>query len=125
MTPQPATQLKQGVNDIPIRDKDRMPKPPLNIRRSRSLAGDVWFARGEAYFKAGRVFELNVHNSKLSARVTGTSDYRVSMRIENDDLIFSCTCPLGVHKAITRHQKPGSVTEVKKAAPSAQHCGRV
>ena len=66
-----------------------MPKPPINFRKIRSLAGDVWFARGEAYFKAGRVFELNVHNSKLSARVTGTSDYRVSMRIENDDLIFS------------------------------------
>jgi len=116
MTPQPATQLKQGLNDIPIRNKDRMPKPPLNIRRIRSLAGDVWFARGEAYFKAGRVFELNVHNSKLSARVTGprTISY-----------FFSWTCPLGVHKAITKHQKPGSVTEVKKAAPSAQHCGRV
>ncbi len=36
------------------------------------------------------------------------------MRIENDDLIFSWTCPLGVHKAITKHQKPGSVNEVKK-----------
>ena len=60
MTPQPATQLKQGLNDIPIRNKDRMPKPALNIRTIRSLAGDVWFARREAYFKAGRVFELNV-----------------------------------------------------------------
>ena len=43
------------------------------------------------------------------------------MRIENDDLIFSRGLALlGVHKAITKHQKPGSVTEVKKAAPSAQ-----
>ncbi len=103
MTPVPVTQLKQGVNESPIGNKNPMPKPPFNLRKLRTLAGDVWFARGEAYFEAGRVVELNLHNGKLSARVTGTSDYRVSMRIENDDLIYSCTCPLGDDSQFCKH----------------------
>src|SRR6266567_4380765 len=80
-----------------------MPKPPFNLRKLRTLAGDVWFARGEAYFKAGRVVELNVHSGKLSARVTGTSDYRVRLEIEDDDLTFSCTCPLGDDFQFCKH----------------------
>ncbi len=72
-----------------------MPKPPLNISALRALAGDLWFERGEAYFQEGRVTELNEHNGKLNAVVSGTQDYGVRLRIEEDDLSYSCSCPLG------------------------------
>ena len=44
----------------------------MNLRKVRALAGDLWFARGEAYFQEGRVKELIEHNGKHSAIVSGT-----------------------------------------------------
>ena len=72
-----------------------MSKPPLNLRKIRALAGDVWFARGEAYYQQGRVAELSEHNGKRSAIVTGMQNYRVRLWTEDNDLGYSCTCPLG------------------------------
>ncbi|MGH9874694.1 MAG: SWIM zinc finger family protein [Pyrinomonadaceae bacterium] len=51
----------------------------LNIRKPRRLAGDLWFARGEAYFQKGRVSELSEHRGKLAARVKGTRNYAVKL----------------------------------------------
>ena len=80
-----------------------MSKPALSLRQIRTLAGEVWFARGEAYFQQGRVGELSEHNGKLDAIVTGTEDYRVRLGIEDDDLSYSCTCPLGDDEQFCKH----------------------
>ena len=80
-----------------------MPKPPLNISTLRALAGELWFARGEDYFEEGRVTELNEHNGKLNAVVSGTQNYRVRLRIEEDDLSYSCSCPLGEELEFCKH----------------------
>lgn len=80
-----------------------MPKSPLNLRKIRALAGDLWFARGEAYFQHGRVGELSEHDGKLSAIVTGTEDYRVHLWLEEDHLGYSCTCPLGDDDQFCKH----------------------
>src|ERR1700674_1361479 len=76
---------------------------PLNVRKIRALAGKVWFARGEAYFHQGRVGELNELNGKLSTIVTGTEDYRVRLWTEDNDLGYSCTCPLGDDEQFCKH----------------------
>src|ERR1700730_13611238 len=75
----------------------------LNIRKVRTLAGDLWFARGEAYFQAGRVSDLSEHQGKLSAIVTGTQDYRVQLWTEADEIRFRCTCPLGDDERFCKH----------------------
>jgi uncharacterized Zn finger protein len=80
-----------------------MSKPPLNLRKIRALAGEVWFARGEAYYQQGRVAELSEYNGKLSAIVTGTEDYRVRLWTEDSDLNYSCTCPLGDDEQFCKH----------------------
>src|SRR2546427_257310 len=80
-----------------------MPNPPLNLRQIRALAGEVWFARGEAYFQQGRVGELNEHNGKLSTIVAGTEDYRVRLWTEGNDLSYSCSCPLGDDEQFCKH----------------------
>ena len=68
-----------------------MSNPALTIRQIRALAGELWFARGEAYYQQGRVAELREHNGKLSAIVTGTQDYRVRLQVNENDLSYSCT----------------------------------
>lgn len=69
----------------------------------RALAGELWFARGEAYYQQGRVAELSENNGKLSAIVTGTQDYRVRLWTEDNDLGYSCTCPLGDDEQFCKH----------------------
>src|SRR5882724_7528411 len=80
-----------------------MSNPALTLRKIRALAGKVWFARGEAYYQQGRVAELSEHNGKLSAIVTGTEDYRVRLWTEDNDLAYSCTCPLGDDEQFCKH----------------------
>ncbi|HMG74327.1 MAG TPA: hypothetical protein VK582_12565 [Pyrinomonadaceae bacterium] len=80
-----------------------MAKSPLNLRRVRALAGDLWFARGEAYFQEDRVRELIERNGELSAIVSGTRDYRVRLRMDETDLFYSCTCPLGDDEQFCKH----------------------
>jgi uncharacterized Zn finger protein len=75
----------------------------LNIRKVRALAGDLWFARGEAYFHAGRVSDLSEHQGKFSAMVTGTQDYRVRLWLEAEEIRFHCTCPLGDDEQFCKH----------------------
>jgi len=80
-----------------------MAKSPLNLRNVRALAGDLWFARGEAYFQEDRVKELIEHNGKRSAIVSGTRDYRVRLWTDETGLFYSCTCPLGDDLQFCKH----------------------
>jgi uncharacterized Zn finger protein len=80
-----------------------MAKSPLNMRNVRALAGDLWFARGEAYFQEDRVKELIEHNGKRSAIVSGTRDYRVRLWMDETSLFYSCTCPLGDDEQFCKH----------------------
>ena len=75
----------------------------LNIRTLRELAGDLWFARGEAYFQEGRVSALRQHQGKLAARVRGTGNYDVALWVDGDRLQFSCSCPLGDDEQFCKH----------------------
>lgn len=75
----------------------------LSRRRLRELAGERYFARGEAYFDEGRVRGLTEYRGKLTARVAGTEDYRVKLWADGDDLGYSCSCPLGDDGEFCKH----------------------
>src|SRR5205807_6710729 len=81
----------------------KSPMNHLNLPKVRALAGDLWFARGEAYFQEGRVRDLTERHGKLSAIVSGTEDYRVRLWVEGDDLCYSCNCPLGDDEQFCKH----------------------
>jgi uncharacterized Zn finger protein len=75
----------------------------LTIRRIRSLAGDLWFDRGEAYFEQGRVRDLKEHQGKVTATVAGTHEYNVRLWIHRGEIASSCTCPLGDDEQFCKH----------------------
>src|SRR5215210_6604209 len=60
------------------------------------LAGERYFERGENYYYDGRVHALVEH-------VLGTYEYRVRFRAEDDELVYSCDCPLGVDGEFCKH----------------------
>src|SRR5215210_2386728 len=59
-------------------------------------AGERYFERGENYYYDGRVHALVEH-------VLGTYEYRVRFRAEDDELVYSCDCPLGVDGEFCKH----------------------
>jgi uncharacterized Zn finger protein len=66
------------------------------------LAGERYFERGEAYHRGGHVRDLLEHDGVIAAKVLGTHEYRVRFWAE-DDLIYSCDCPLGVDGEFCKH----------------------
>ncbi len=69
----------------------------------RALAGDSYFARGEAYFGSGAVRFLSVDAGRVEAAVQGTRSYRVRLWIDDNELGFTCTCPLGRDGVFCKH----------------------
>jgi uncharacterized Zn finger protein len=66
------------------------------------LAGESYFERGEDYHHDGHVHDLMEHEGVVVARVAGTEDYRMRLWAE-DDLAFSCDCPLGLDGEFCKH----------------------
>jgi uncharacterized Zn finger protein len=67
------------------------------------LAGETYFERGEEYRLRGLVRSLDERGEGITARVLGTYEYRVKLRAGDDELRYSCTCPLGVDGIFCKH----------------------
>jgi len=67
------------------------------------MAGERSFERGEDYFLDGQVKALAEHEGTITAKVLGTRPYRVELWIEEDDLEYSCTCPMGADGEFCKH----------------------
>ena len=95
----------------------------------RRIAGARSFERGEDYFASGQVRALAEHEEAITAKVLGTREYRVKLWVEDGDLEFSCTCPVGTDGAFCKHcvavglawlerGRKGGTTPKKRAKPS-------
>ena len=69
----------------------------------RRIAGARSFERGEDYFLNGQVKALVEEAGSITAKVHGTQPYRVELWIEEDDLEYSCTCPVGADGEFCKH----------------------
>jgi uncharacterized Zn finger protein len=69
----------------------------------RRIAGARSFERGEDYFLNGQVKALAEHEQTITAKVHGTHSYRVELWIEEDDLEYACTCPVGADGEFCKH----------------------
>jgi uncharacterized Zn finger protein len=67
------------------------------------LAGESYYARGAAYFRDGAVLDLVQTRDALNARVSGSEEYRVSLRAVGRKLDWSCSCPLGDEGEFCKH----------------------
>src|SRR5215212_808035 len=67
------------------------------------LAEERYFERGENYYYDGRVHALVEHEGAIVAKALGTHEYRVRFRAEDDGLVYSCDCPLGVDREFCKH----------------------
>ena len=64
----------------------------FDVAALKRLAGGA-FARGEAYYREGRVEILAFEPRRVLARVTGTEDYRVNLLGAGETIKGECNCP--------------------------------
>jgi superfamily II DNA or RNA helicase len=94
----------------------------LTNERLRSLASYA-FARGEGYFRSGRVVACEIRGNTVRGVVIGQRPYHVEVRIDGRSLSADCTCPMGdgfcKHAvALALHWRDASTTE-PVATPAA------
>src|SRR5688572_21109817 len=68
----------------------------INLLELKRLATSRSFARGEAYFKDGRVHGLEAHEGAYTAIVSGQDDYSVTLSSTERGINYSCDCPIGL-----------------------------
>ena len=67
----------------------------------RGLAGPRSFERGLRY--AGRVADLDISGTQVSATVSGTDDYEVILVPGAAGLQWDCSCPFGQEGFFCKH----------------------
>ena len=75
----------------------------LTVELVQSLAGAKSFARGMAYFQEGAVGLLEEDGKSVTATVQGTYRYRVSLAVDEEELEYDCTCPVGTDGLFCKH----------------------
>ena len=83
-----------------------MAAPDANILHRdvvAKLAGEPSFARGETYFREGRVLTLARHEMSLTGLVRGSDRYLVRLWVGDNNLAFACTCPQGQESVFCKH----------------------
>ena len=75
----------------------------INLLELKRLATTRSFARGEAYFKDGRVHSLAAHEGTCTAIVRGQDDYSVTFRSTKHEINHSCDCPIGLEGEFCKH----------------------
>jgi uncharacterized Zn finger protein len=84
-------------------EKAKDPSLLVTLELLRDLAGTRSFARGEVYFDEGAVRSLRDDGDGVKAVVQGTRRYRVRLEVEDGELDYDCTCPVGMDGEFCKH----------------------
>lgn len=69
----------------------------------RDLAGKAAYQRGLNYYNEGRVDELSISGTRITANVNGTHGYRVTLNHTIKIFDGSCNCPASDHFDFCKH----------------------
>ncbi|RKT25631.1 putative Zn finger protein [Paraburkholderia sp. RAU2J] len=75
----------------------------LTLAEVQSLADTKTFARGKAYFHDGVVSRLDERDDAVRATVRGTHRYRVELAVDDGELAYECSCPVGDEGVFCKH----------------------
>ncbi len=75
----------------------------LRVANLKRMAGLESFTRGRIYYDNGHVRAISRDADLITARVSGTHDYRVKLWMEAGEFDYSCTCPMGQDGAFCKH----------------------
>jgi len=91
----------------------------LFSRRSvQALAGARSFERGQLYAASGRVGKRVGTDGSVTAKVRGTSSYKVKLWVEGGEQYSECSCPVGVNGRFCKHAVAVALVVTESASVS-------
>ncbi len=85
----------------------------LNRQKIKQLADTRSFQRGEDYFKSGRVRVVAEEKGSFSAKVRGSHNYRVEIKMKGKETEYSCDCPIGSEEVFCKHLVAAGLTWIE------------
>ena len=92
--------------------------PLINIEQIVAMAGETTFAKGMLLAKAGSVHQLTWQENSVSARVTGSHAYQVSLHLEDGAIASSCSCPAATYQTMCKHAVATAITLMAQSEQS-------
>jgi len=80
-------------------------------------AGDRSFNRGVEYHERGRVHSLAQYGDQITAQVQGNESYQVTLWLADGELMFRCTCPVGVDGLFCKHCVATALAWIEEPPP--------
>ena len=90
----------------------------------RGCAGPAAFARGEAYFREGRVVILTLDAARVVTRVAGTEPYRAEVLARGARISGQCSCPAFEDYGFCKHMVASALAANAMGAPSSEAVDR-
>ncbi len=66
--------------------------PLPDLGKLLAIAGEATFAKGMQLFQADKVHQLTWQENSVSAKVVGSHDYQVTLKLDEEEMSISCTC---------------------------------
>jgi uncharacterized Zn finger protein len=82
----------------------------MNVHQLQRLSSASSFARGEVYYREGRVTKVSEHEGSVHGIVVGQHAYQVSLTPEDDEIEYSCDCPVGMDGEFCKHLVAAGLT---------------
>ncbi|HEY4244796.1 MAG TPA: SWIM zinc finger family protein, partial [Kofleriaceae bacterium] len=89
----------------------------ITVDRLRSQVDALTFARGQQYWREGRVLAVSSASGLVVGTVRGSERYQVTVHAQRGGLIGTCTCPIG---AACKHVVAVLLAHLEGAAPVAE-----
>ncbi len=78
-------------------------KTTITAAALRRAADSRSYKKGEDYFQRGLVRSLLADGGEIVAKVRGTRDYKVRLRMEDGEVDGECSCPMGDMGSFCKH----------------------
>lgn len=85
----------------------------------RELTDSKSWDKGVKYHEQGNVVSIFEGDNAVTAKVSGTRDYRVKLWLEDGELGSSCTCPMGEAGVFCKHCVAAGLTYLEDAGGSS------
>lgn len=92
----------------------------LSKAQLKELTDSRSWERGLDYHQQGRVISMLEDKNTLIAKVAGTHDYNVKLRVKDDELNGSCDCPMGDAGVFCKHCVAVGLTYLEGGVDSAR-----
>lgn len=98
-------------------------KTTITAAALRRAADSRSYKKGEDYFHRGMVRSLLADGDEIVAKVRGTRDYKVRLRMENGEVDGECSCPMGDMDSFCKHMVAVGLAQLAGGAVSMPEGG--